>query len=69
MNEPKRQRRAPQQETIQAIGEKDPLAWAHRLRQREMRCEKLTQAQRDMWREAFGQRTSGYLDDPRGDGT
>lgn len=68
MNEPRR-RAMPEQSALPAFGEKDPLAWAHRLRQREMRCEKLTPAQRDMWREALGQRTSGYLDDPRGDGS
>lgn len=63
------QRKIPEQRPLESIGEKDPLAWAHRLLQRELRCERLTAAQRDMWRVALGQRTSGYLDDPRGDGT
>ena len=64
-----RRRPMPEQQAIPSIGCKEPLAWAHELRRREMRCEKLTPAQRDMWRTALGQRTSGYLDDPRGDGS
>jgi hypothetical protein len=31
----------------------DPLAWARQLRRREHRCERLTPAQRRMWREAL----------------
>lgn len=31
----------------------DPLAWARELRRREHRCERLTPAQRQMWREAL----------------
>lgn len=33
---------------------RDPKAWAHALQAREERGEKLTLAQRDMWREALG---------------
>lgn len=63
-------RRIPtQQQPLAEIGNKDPLAWAHALRQRELRCEKLTPAQRDMWRVALGQRPSSYLSDPHGDGS
>lgn len=69
MNAPRQRRAVAQQQPLQAIGDKDPLAWAHRLRQRELRCESLTAAQRDMWRVALGQCISGYLDDPRGDGS
>lgn len=32
----------------------DPKAWARRLRARELACERLTPAQRAMWREALG---------------
>lgn len=34
----------------------DPLAWAERLRLRELRCERLSKAQRLMWREALRER-------------
>jgi hypothetical protein len=32
----------------------DPLAWAHRLRAREIACERLSLFQRSAWREALG---------------
>ncbi len=31
----------------------NPRAWAHELRRRELACERLTAAQRSMWREAL----------------
>lgn len=36
-----------------AISANDPKAWAHRLRVGEQNCERLTAAQRAMWREAL----------------
>jgi hypothetical protein len=53
-----------QQQPLGSIGNKDPLAWAYGLRRREMNCERLTPFQRDAWRAALGQPTSGYLDNP-----
>lgn len=32
----------------------DPKEWAQRLRQREQQLDRLTKAQRDMWRSALG---------------
>lgn len=40
-----------------AARERDPRAWARRLKQRELMCEKLTPAQREMWRAALREPT------------
>lgn len=37
--------------------ERDPRAWARRLKQRELMCEPLTLAQREMWRGALREAT------------
>lgn len=46
-------------ERIERIGkttrDTDPRAWARRLRQRELACEKLTPTQREMWRAALAE--------------
>lgn len=39
----------------QRQAEQHPRAWAKRLRQRELACEKLTPTQREMWRDALRQ--------------
>jgi len=40
-----------------AARERDPRAWARKLKQRELMCEPLTLAQRDMWRAALREAT------------
>lgn len=47
-------------QAVKGVGKRvagvDPREWAHRLRRREMECDRLTAAQRAMWREALRER-------------
>ncbi|ALV06681.1 hypothetical protein [Roseateles depolymerans] len=48
------EKRAIGQKLRQAIRQQGGRQWAHKLRDREQRGEKLTEAQRSMWRDALG---------------